>query len=110
MARHFHFWHDNLTAYIGSVFFIFKTHAMELIVTLLIGAVAGWLGSQLFKGRGLGLLGNIVVGILGSFVGYWLLGKMGISLGHGWIGAILTGALGAIIILAVINVLFKSSH
>jgi uncharacterized membrane protein YeaQ/YmgE (transglycosylase-associated protein family) len=50
------------------------------------------------------------VGILGSFVGYWLLGKMGISLGHGWIGAILTGALGAIIILAVINVLFKSSH
>ena len=83
---------------------------MELIVTLLIGAVAGWLGSQLFKGRGLGLLGNIVVGILGSIVGYWLLGKMGISLGGGWLGAILTGALGAIIILAVLNVLFKSSN
>ncbi|MEJ8843232.1 hypothetical protein WG954_12655 [Lacibacter sp. H375] len=43
---------------------------MEIIATLLIGAIAGWLGSQLFKGRGLGLLGNIVVGILGSFVGY----------------------------------------
>ncbi len=83
---------------------------MELIVTLLIGAVAGWLGSQLFKGRGLGLLGNIVVGILGSIVGYWLLGKMGISLGGGWLGAILTGALGAIIILSVLNVLFKSSN
>ena len=82
---------------------------MEIIVTLLIGAIAGWLGSQLFKGRGLGLLGNIVVGILGSFVGYWLLGKMGVSFGAGWIGAILTGALGAIIILAITNALFRSS-
>ncbi|MBY0478974.1 MAG: GlsB/YeaQ/YmgE family stress response membrane protein [Chitinophagaceae bacterium] len=80
---------------------------MEIIATLLIGAIAGWLGAQIFKGGGLGLLGNIVVGILGSFVGYWLLGKFGISFGTGWIGAILTGALGAVIILAVINVLFK---
>ncbi len=81
---------------------------MEIIATLLIGAIAGWLGAQIFKGGGLGLLGNIVIGILGSFVGYWLLGKLGISFGTGWIGAILTGALGAVIILAVINVLFKS--
>ena len=86
-----------------------KINCMEIIATLLIGAIAGWLGSQLFKGRGLGLLGNIVVGILGSFVGYWLLGKMGVSFGAGWIGAILTGALGAIIILAITSVLFKSS-
>ncbi|NCU02368.1 MAG: GlsB/YeaQ/YmgE family stress response membrane protein [Chitinophagaceae bacterium] len=82
---------------------------MEIIVTLLIGAIAGWLGSQIFKGHGLGLVGNIVVGILGSFVGYWLLGKMGVSFGTGWIGAILTGALGAIVILAVINLVFKSA-
>lgn len=80
---------------------------MEIIATLLIGAIAGWLGAQIFKGGGLGLLGNIVIGILGSFVGYWLLGKLGISFGTGWIGAILTGALGVVIILAVINVLFK---
>lgn len=80
---------------------------MEIFVTLLIGALAGWLGSLIFKGSGLGLIGNIVVGILGSFVGYWLLGKFGISLGTGWIGAILTGALGAIIILAIINLLFR---
>lgn len=79
----------------------------ELIVTLLIGALAGWLGAFIFKGGGLGLLGNIVVGILGSFVGYWLLGKLGISFGTGWVGAILTGALGAIVILAIINLLFR---
>ncbi|CAM3526894.1 hypothetical protein FSS13T_20390 [Flavobacterium saliperosum S13] len=80
---------------------------MEIVVTLIIGAVAGWLGSQIFSGGGLGLLGNIVVGILGSFVGYWLLGKLGVSLGTGILGAILTGAVGAIVILAIVNLLFK---
>lgn len=80
---------------------------MEILVTLIIGAAAGWLGSMIFKGSGLGLLGNIVVGIIGSFVGYWLLGKIGVDLGTGWIGAILTGALGALIILFVINLLFR---
>jgi uncharacterized membrane protein YeaQ/YmgE (transglycosylase-associated protein family) len=80
---------------------------MEIIVTLIIGAAAGWLGSMIFKGSGLGLIGNIVVGIVGSFLGYWLLGKLGVSLGSGWIGAILTGAIGAIIILALLNLIFK---
>ncbi len=80
---------------------------MEIIVTLLIGAAAGWLGSMIFKGSGLGLIGNIVVGIIGSVLGYWVLGKFGVSLGDGWIGAILTGALGAIIILAILNLLFR---
>lgn len=82
---------------------------MEIIGTLLIGAIAGWLGSQIFKGHGLGLLGNIVVGILGSIVGYWVLGKLGVSFGAGILGAILTGALGAIIILAIINLIFRGS-
>jgi uncharacterized membrane protein YeaQ/YmgE (transglycosylase-associated protein family) len=79
---------------------------MEIVVILIIGAAAGWLGSMVYKGSGLGLLGNIVVGIVGSFVGYWALGKLGINLGAGWIGAILTGAVGAIIILILLNLIF----
>jgi uncharacterized membrane protein YeaQ/YmgE (transglycosylase-associated protein family) len=82
---------------------------MEIIVILLIGAAAGWLGSMIYKGSGLGLLGNIVVGIIGSFVGYWLLGKLGVDLGTGWVGAILTGAIGAIIILILLNLIFRRS-
>lgn len=80
---------------------------MEIVVTLLIGAAAGWLGSTIYKGSGLGIIGNIVVGIVGSYIGYWLLGKLGINLGTGWMGAILTGAIGAIIILIIINLIFK---
>ncbi|HEX9512953.1 MAG TPA: GlsB/YeaQ/YmgE family stress response membrane protein [Puia sp.] len=81
---------------------------MEILLTVIIGAIAGWLGSKIFEGSSLGLLGNIIVGILGGFIGYWILGKLGISLGSGWIGAILTGAVGAIIILAVLNLVLRS--
>ena len=85
-----------------------KTFIMEgqaILITLILGAIAGWLGGQLFKGSGLGLLGNIVVGILGGFVGYWLFGLLHISLGGGWIGYILTAGIGACILLAVINLI-----
>lgn len=81
---------------------------MEIIVTLIIGAIAGWLGSQVFTGSSLGLIGNIVVGILGSFVGSWLLGKLGVTLGGGLVGSIVTAAFGAVVILAVLNLIFKS--
>lgn len=80
---------------------------MEIIIILIVGAAAGWLGSMIYKGSGLGLIGNIIVGIVGCFVGYWLLGKVGISLGSGMIGTILTGAIGAVVILFLFNLIFR---
>lgn len=80
---------------------------MGLIATLIIGALAGWLGSKIYNGSGLGIIGNIIVGIVGSFVGYWLLEKLGVNLGSGWVGSILTGAIGAIVILFLFNLIFK---
>ena len=72
---------------------------MSIIATLIIGAIAGWLG---------GVIGNIIIGILGSGVGYWLLASVfHISLGEGLIGSILTGAIGAIVILFLINLISK---
>lgn len=78
---------------------------MEIIAVLFIGGAAGWLGSMIYKGSGLGIIGNIVIGIFGSFVGSWLLGELGVSMGGGWLGAILTGAAGAIIILFILNLI-----
>ena len=81
---------------------------MGIIATLIIGAIAGWLGGTIYKGSGLGLIGNIVVRILGSGVGSWLLGSVfDISVEDGCIGSILTGAIGAIVILFLINLIFK---
>ncbi|MFO7935981.1 MAG: GlsB/YeaQ/YmgE family stress response membrane protein [Bacteroidales bacterium] len=79
---------------------------MEIIGALIIGLLAGWLGSLIYTGSGLGFIGNLVVGLFGSLLGFWLFGKLGISLGTGWIGAILTGAIGAVIILFLLNLIF----
>ena len=56
---------------------------MTLIYLLIIGAISGWLAGQIMKGGGYGLLGNIILGIIGSFVGGWLLGVLNISLNIG---------------------------
>ena len=76
----------------------------SILVIILVGAAAGWLGSFLFKGKGLGLVGNVVVGILGSFVGSWLLRELKVSIGGSvLVNAILTGAIGAFVILFVVS-------
>ena len=78
---------------------------MDILIVIIVGAIAGWLASLLFRGSSYGLLGNIIIGILGSFVGYWLLGKLGVSLGAGLVGAILTSAVGAIVILVLLQII-----
>ena len=84
--------------------------AQAIIIVLIVGAIAGWLGSVIFKGSGFGLLGNIVIGILGSFVGSWLLGKLGIYIGGNvWLSSILTGAIGAFVILFIASLFSKKS-
>ena len=45
---------------------------MNFIMFLIIGAIAGWLAGTIMKGRGFGLLGNMVVGIVGAFIGGFL--------------------------------------
>ena len=52
-----------------------------IIIFLLTGAVAGWLAGLIMKGGGFGLVGDIVVGIIGSLIGGWLFGLLGIAAG-----------------------------
>ena len=85
--------------------------SMGIIATLIGGAIAGWLGGTIYKGSGLGLIGNIIVGILGGGVGSWLLERvLRVSLGGGWVGSILTGAIGAVVILFVINLILRKKE
>ena len=86
---------------------------MNLIWFLIIGAVAGWLAGKVMKGKkGYGLLGNIVVGCIGSLIGGFLLKLLGISLTlhikYGkLIGSLITAFIGALILLVIINWLKK---
>lgn len=83
--------------------------ATSIIFILLLGAVAGWLGGLVFQGSGLGLIGNILIGIIGGFIGYWLLPKLGVHIntGKGWLNYILTAAIGSVVLLALINIIFR---
>lgn len=82
--------------------------AEMLIIWLVVGAVAGWLAGMVVKGGGLGLIGDIVVGIIGAFIGGWLFGQMGISADGGLAGAIVTATVGAIALLAVLRLVRAS--
>ena len=73
----------------------------RLVWVLLIGAVAGWLAGLIMKGRGFGLVGNIVVGILGALVGGWLFSALGL-VSYGTIGSLVTSLIGAVVLLGVI--------
>ena len=84
----------------------------SIVIWLLLGAVAGWLAGNVMKGKGFGLVGNIVVGILGSFIGGWLGGQLGIggaAVGGLSIASILTAFFGAIVLLFIISLVKKGS-
>lgn len=80
----------------------------DLIFTLLVGAVSGWLAGQIRHGYGFGLLGNIIVGILGAFVGTWLFRSvLHVSMGAGLLSTIATSVIGALVLLFLIGLVSK---
>ena len=82
----------------------------SLLVMIVVGLVAGWLAGQVIKGRGLGLVGDIVVGILGSFIAAWLLPRLGVGLpliGSVIVSQIIYSAIGAIILLLIVGLVAK---
>ena len=81
---------------------------MEILIVLAIGAVAGWLGSVIMTGQGFGLLANIVIGIVGSFIGSWLLAMVGIFEEGSLFGTILTATFGAVVLLFIVGIIKKA--
>ena len=72
---------------------------------IVIGILAGFLAGRLMKGKGFGLLMNLIIGVGGAILGGWLFGALGLSFGGGVIGALITAFLGAIILLYIINLI-----
>ena len=54
----------------------------SLLLFVVIGAVAGWLAGKIMKVVGFGLVGNIIVGIIGSFIGGFMFKGLGITAGN----------------------------
>lgn len=79
----------------------------ELVVTLVVGGVAGWLAGLIIRGGGLGLIGNIIVGVLGAFIGGFLFEKLDISIGSGIAASLISAVVGAVVLLFVIGLIKK---
>ena len=69
------------------------------IAAIIIGGIAGWLAEQFMKSQ-MGLVMNIVLGIIGAAVASWLLSFLGVGFG-GWIGYLIAGFIGACILIAI---------
>ena len=75
----------------------------EIAIWLVIGAIAGWLASQLIRGGGYGLIGDIVVGIIGAVIAGYLLPLVGIHLGAGFVRSVINAFIGACLLLAALR-------
>ena len=76
---------------------------MGILVTLIVGGLIGWLASLVMKTNAqMGVLANIVVGIVGSSLGYWLFGMLGL-LPFGTTGHVVVSVAGAAVLIAVLK-------
>lgn len=81
-----------------------------LLMWMVVGLIAGWLASALVGG-GYGLVGDIVVGVVGAFIGGWLFRAMGIGSPFGGLaGTIFVALIGAIVLLVLLRAIRRVSH
>lgn len=77
----------------------------SLLVIVFVGIVAGWLAGRVMEGGGFGLIGYLLVGLVGAFIGDWLLPRLGIHLGVGIVAAIVNAFIGAVVLLLVLRLI-----
>lgn len=78
---------------------------IKILLYIAIGALAGWLAGKVMKGKGFGFVLNLILGIVGSFLGGFILGIFNLFIGGGLIGSLITAFTGAVILLAIGNIL-----
>jgi len=74
---------------------------------LVIGVCAGWLGSQIVKGGGSGLITDLIVGVIGAMLGGFLFGLMGLE-STGMVGSLVTATVGAVVLLGGLRLINRS--
>jgi uncharacterized membrane protein YeaQ/YmgE (transglycosylase-associated protein family) len=77
----------------------------DLIVTIVVGGIIGWLASLIMKTSAqMGILANVIVGIIGSSLGYWLAGLLGLA-AYGAIARWIVAVAGASILIWILKAL-----
>jgi len=84
---------------------------MALLTWLIVGLVAGVLASLVMGGTGYGLVGDIIIGIIGAFVGGWLFGQLGATAPFGGLaGTIFVAFIGAVVLLFILRLVRRGSR
>lgn len=79
---------------------------MDLLTWIIVGLIAGLLASLVMGGTGYGLIGDIIIGIVGAFVGGWLFRSLGVASPMGGLaGVIFVAFIGAVVLLFVIRLI-----
>jgi uncharacterized membrane protein YeaQ/YmgE (transglycosylase-associated protein family) len=81
---------------------IYRTKVSSLFF---VGVIAGWLAGNIVSGGGYGLIGDLIVGVIGAFIGDRLLPRLGIHLGTGMVALIVNATLGAIVLLIILRLI-----
>jgi uncharacterized membrane protein YeaQ/YmgE (transglycosylase-associated protein family) len=80
-----------------------------IIAWLLLGLIAGWLAGKLARGRGFGCVTDIILGLIGSFIGGWIFTKLGIF-GGGFLFSLAAATLGAVVLVAIAHLFSDGSR
>ena len=94
---------------------LFETRYVEIrwqqsiIGWIIIGLIAGWLAGKLSRGRGYGCITDIILGILGSFIGGWIFVKIGLF-GGGFLYSLAAATVGAVVLVAIVHLLVGSDR
>ena len=78
---------------------------MQWIIAIIVGGVVGWIASILMKTNAqMGIVGNVLIGIIGSAMGYWLAGLLGLAPSGGFV-RFLVGITGAVLLIFILRAL-----
>jgi uncharacterized membrane protein YeaQ/YmgE (transglycosylase-associated protein family) len=76
----------------------------SLVAIVFVGIVAGWLADLVMRG-GFGLIGDLILGLVGAFIGDWLLPRLHIHLGVGIVASIVNAFVGAVLLLLILRLI-----
>ena len=79
---------------------------MDLLTWIIVGLVAGVLASLVMGGTGYGLIGDIIIGIVGAFIGGWIFRSLGVTSPFGGLaGVIFVAFIGAVVLLFILRLI-----
>jgi uncharacterized membrane protein YeaQ/YmgE (transglycosylase-associated protein family) len=84
---------------------------VDILTWIIVGLVAGILASLVMGGSGYGLIGDIIIGIVGAFVGSWIFKQLGTASPFGGLGGVIFVAfVGAVVLLFILRIIRGTTY